>query len=116
MIFEGLDGSFGSINTVLVWRYKLPLDVFAAQKICDGRRCLVVEDIELWLETLVFKVREDVVEGGDDGWSFTIGDCSDNDGIGGVVVGDKHVLFVFQGHCWESAGEISIRGSIDLVS
>ena len=115
MIFEGLDGSFGCVDAVFVGGDELPFDIFAAQKVSDGGGCFIVKDIEFWLETLVFKVSKDVIERVDDCTCFAIGDSSDDDGIGAVVVGYKDILLVFERHCWEPTGEIGISCSVNLV-
>ena len=96
VVFEGLDGSFCGIDTVLVGRYKLPFDVLFAEVLGDGMGSFIVEDIELWLETFCGEVGEDVVKSFDDGGGFAVSNGPDNDGIGGAVVGNKDVLFVFQ--------------------
>jgi hypothetical protein len=82
VVFEGLDGSFCGIDTVLVRGYKLPFDVLLGKVLCDGTFC--------------GKVGENVVECLDDGGGFAVRNGSDNDGIGGVVLGNKDVVFVFQ--------------------
>ena len=59
----------------------------------------IVKDIELRFESLCFEIREDVIEGLDNGGGFSVGDGPDNDGVSGVVVRNKNVLFVLEGHC-----------------
>ena len=95
MVLEGLDGSFCGIDTVLVGWYELPFDILLAEVLGDGMGSFIVEDIELWFETFCGKVGENVVECLDDCGRFAVGKGPDNDGIGGVVVGYKDVLFVF---------------------
>jgi hypothetical protein len=51
MVFEGLDGMFCSIGVILIWRYKLPLDIFLTKVFSYGGRGFIVEDIEFGLET-----------------------------------------------------------------
>ena len=46
MIFEGLNSSFGRIDAVIVWFYKLHSDVVAASKLFDLSGGLIVCDIE----------------------------------------------------------------------
>ena len=59
----------------------------------------IVEDIELRFESFCFEIREDVIEGFDNGGGLSVGDGPDNDGISGVIVGNKDVLVVLEGHC-----------------
>jgi hypothetical protein len=44
MIFEGLDGSFGGIDAVVVWFYKLDTDLLGCEVCHDPFLCLIVHD------------------------------------------------------------------------
>lgn len=46
MVFEGSDGSLGSIATVSVGWYKLVVDVFMAHPVLDEFGALIVEEVE----------------------------------------------------------------------
>ena len=96
VVLEGLDGSLCGIDSVLVRGYKLPFDVLLAEVFGDGVGCFIVKDVEVWFETFGGKVGEDVVECLDDGGGFTVRNGSDNDGIGGIVIGHEDVLLVLQ--------------------
>ncbi len=115
MGFEGLDGSFCGIDTVLIRRYKLPFYVLLAKVLGDGMGRFIVQDVEFWFETFGGKVVEDVVECLDDGGGFAVRNGSDNDGIGGIVICHGDVVFDFQGHGWKTSCQIGVCGTIDLV-
>ena len=66
VVFEGLDGSFCGIDTVLVAWYELPFDILLAEVLGDGMGSFIVEDIELWFETFCGKVGENLVKCLDD--------------------------------------------------
>ena len=51
MILEGLDGTFGGVDSVFVGWNELPFDVLSAEVFGDGVGSFVVQDIELWLES-----------------------------------------------------------------
>ena len=95
MILKCLDGSFRSIDSMLVWWHELPLYVFRAQVFCDGSRCFVVQNVELRFESFAFEIREDIFESIDNGWGFAVWDGAYDDGICGVIICHENILFVF---------------------
>ena len=56
MIFESLDGSFGSIDTLVAGLDELEFDVSWIEVGFDYFCSLIVHDIQLWFVTLVFEV------------------------------------------------------------
>ena len=64
MIFEGLDGSLGGIDTVFVGRNELPFDVMSVEVFCDGVGSFIVEDIKLRFESFWVEIQEDVIKYG----------------------------------------------------
>ena len=96
MVFNHLDGMFGGVDSMFIWRDKLPFDFVFTQVFGESRRGFIVEDVESWFETLTLQIRKNVVKSGNDGGRFAIGDGSNDDGIGCVVIGDKNVLLIFQ--------------------
>lgn len=51
MIFEGLDGAFGRVDSVVVWLDKLYGAVVHLHECFDWCCCLIVGDVENGLET-----------------------------------------------------------------
>eukprot|EP00956_Cyclotella_meneghiniana_P036802 scaffold130666_cov22-Cyclotella_meneghiniana.AAC.1 len=89
MVLEGLYCSFGGIDAVFIGWHELPFHVVVAEKIA-----------------FAFKICENIVECSHDCGCFTVGDCSYDNGIGCVVVCNKNILLVLEGHHWESTGQI----------
>jgi hypothetical protein len=61
VFFECLDGSFSSVAAVTVGRYQLVLHVIGGEKVFQSGRCLVVESLEFWFETLCSELLVDVI-------------------------------------------------------
>jgi hypothetical protein len=52
VFFKGSDGSFSGVAAVTVGRYQLVLHIIGGEKVLQSGRCLVVESLEFWCETL----------------------------------------------------------------
>ena len=51
VIFEGLDGSFCRIGSMIVWWNKLPFDLFVVQGVFQVNRALVVQNVGVGLDS-----------------------------------------------------------------
>ena len=56
VIFERLDGPFSGIATMDVWGHQLEVNAFFADCVFESSGCLVVELLQLWVESLVNKI------------------------------------------------------------
>jgi hypothetical protein len=63
VIFESSDGAFSGIAAMAVGRHQLVLYVIGGEKMLQSGRCLVVESLELWFETLDREFLMDVMIG-----------------------------------------------------
>jgi hypothetical protein len=52
VFFESSDGAFSGIASMTVRRHQLVRDIVDGEVILQSGRCLVVESLELWFETL----------------------------------------------------------------
>jgi hypothetical protein len=52
VFFEGLDGAFRGVAVMSVRRHQLVIDIIDGEKNLQSGGCLVVESLNLWLETL----------------------------------------------------------------
>jgi hypothetical protein len=52
VFFEGPDGAFRGVVEMAVRRHQLVSDIIDGEKILQSGRCLIVESLEFWLETL----------------------------------------------------------------
>ena len=66
MVFERLDGTFGRIDAMVYWLYKLPFAVFLLEAGFYWFLALIVRHIECRLVSFIFEFVEDGLEGGDD--------------------------------------------------
>jgi hypothetical protein len=52
VFFEGPDGALRGVAAMAVRRHQLVIDMIDCEEILQSGRCLVVESLEFWLETL----------------------------------------------------------------
>jgi hypothetical protein len=52
VLFESSDGAFSRIAAMAVRRHQLVFHIIGGEKILQSGRCLVVESLEFWFETL----------------------------------------------------------------
>jgi hypothetical protein len=52
VFLESPDGAFGGVASMTVRRHQLISDIIDGEEILQSGRCLVVESLELWFETL----------------------------------------------------------------
>jgi hypothetical protein len=52
VFLESSDGAFGSVASMAIKWHQLVSDIIDGKEILQGGRCLVVESLELWFETL----------------------------------------------------------------
>jgi hypothetical protein len=52
VLFESSDGAFRGIAAMAVRRHQLVLNLIGGEKNLQSGRCLVVESLEFWFETL----------------------------------------------------------------
>jgi hypothetical protein len=52
LFFESPNGEFSGIAMVASGRYQLLLHIIGGEKVLQSGRCLAVESLEFWLETL----------------------------------------------------------------
>jgi hypothetical protein len=63
VFFESSDGAFSSIAEMAVGRHQLVLHVICGEIILQSGRCLVVESLDFWFETLDREFLMDVITG-----------------------------------------------------
>jgi hypothetical protein len=63
VIFKCADGAFSGVAAVAVGRQQLVLHVIGGEKVLQSSRCLVVESLEFWFETLDSELLMDVIIG-----------------------------------------------------
>jgi len=95
VVFEGLDGSFSSIDVMVMGFYQLNIDVFTVDVGFDCLGTFIIHDIELGLMTTRFEMFNDVFECGYHCIICAIGHWPDNDCIEAVEVGHKNILVIF---------------------
>jgi hypothetical protein len=61
VFFKSSDGSFSGVAAVTVGRDKLVLYIIGGEKVLQSGRCLVVESLEFWFETLGSEFLMDVI-------------------------------------------------------
>jgi hypothetical protein len=61
VFFKSSDGSFSDVAAVTVGRDQLVLDVIGCEKVLQSGRCLVVESLKFWFETLGSEFLMDVI-------------------------------------------------------
>jgi hypothetical protein len=52
VFFESSDGAFRGVAAMSVRRHQLVIYIVGSEKILQSCRCLVVESLEFWFETL----------------------------------------------------------------
>jgi hypothetical protein len=52
VFFESSDGAFGGVASMTVRRHQLVSDIVDGEVFLQSGRCLIVESLELWFETL----------------------------------------------------------------
>jgi hypothetical protein len=62
-ILNSLDGAFSDIVAVTVGRHQLILNFIGGEKVLQSGRCLIVESLEVWFETLGSEFLMDVIIG-----------------------------------------------------
>jgi hypothetical protein len=55
------DGSFSGVAAVAVGRNQLVLHVIGGEKVLQSGRCLIVESLKFWFETLGSELSMDVI-------------------------------------------------------
>ena len=93
MVFEGLDGTFHGIDTVVVGLNELELAVMAGEEHFDGRTSLIVGNGKCGLESFVCENVEDL---GVHGENTIIGCRWDGDGkdvVWVIDISDKEEVF-----------------------
>jgi hypothetical protein len=63
VLFESSDGAFIGIAAMAVGRHQLVLHVIGGEKNLQSGRCLVVDSLEFWFETLYREFLMDVIIG-----------------------------------------------------
>jgi hypothetical protein len=63
VFLKSSDGAFSGIAAVAVGRHQLVLHVIGGEKVLQSGRCLVVESLEFWFETLDSEFLMDVTIG-----------------------------------------------------
>jgi hypothetical protein len=63
VIFERLDGAFSGIAAMAFGRHHLVLHVIGSETNLQSGRCLVVESLEFWFDTLDRELLMDVIIG-----------------------------------------------------
>jgi hypothetical protein len=61
VLFECSDGSFSGIAAVTVGWYQLVLHIIGCEKVLQSVRCLVVECLVFWFETIGSELLVDVI-------------------------------------------------------
>jgi hypothetical protein len=116
LVFEGLDGSFCSIDAMVVWFYQLDVYFFAVDVLLYCLGALNIHDIELWFVSTRFQFFNDFFECGDHGFICATGHWSDNDGINAVEICHKDVLVIFVGSDGEFSSEVCVHGTFVCIS
>jgi hypothetical protein len=52
VLFKSSDGAFSGVAAMAVRRHQLVIYIIGGEEILQSGRCLVVESLELWFETL----------------------------------------------------------------
>jgi hypothetical protein len=52
MFFESSDGAFSGVAEIAVRRHQLVLYIIGGEKFLQSGRCLIVDSLEFWFETL----------------------------------------------------------------
>jgi hypothetical protein len=63
VFFESSDGAFSSVAVMTVGRYQFILNIIGGEKMLQSGRCLVVDSLEFWFETLSNEFLMDVIIG-----------------------------------------------------
>jgi hypothetical protein len=63
VFFGSSDGAFSGIAAMAVGRHQLVLHIIGGEKILQSGRCLIVESLEFWFETLDREFLMDVIIG-----------------------------------------------------
>jgi hypothetical protein len=61
VFFESSDGAFSGVAAVAVGRHQLVLHIIGGEKVLQSGRCLVVESLKSWFETLGSEFLVDVI-------------------------------------------------------
>jgi hypothetical protein len=61
VFFKSLDGSFSGVAAVAVGKDQLVLYVIGGEKVLQSGRCLVVESLKFWYESLGNELLMDVI-------------------------------------------------------
>ena len=62
VFFEGGDSSFGGVDTVICWWYKLDINVLAGDVLFYNFGAFIVHDVESWFAAFIVKMSDDVLE------------------------------------------------------
>ena len=100
VILEGLDGSFGGVDTVVVGLNELPAAVFGLEESFERSGGLVVRDVEDGLVSLVFQFLKDGLKRVDDGGVLDVGDGAGKDVVVVVIIGHKKILISVRRYRW----------------
>jgi hypothetical protein len=89
---ESSDGSFGGVDTMVMWRDQLDHHLVGADVLLNRFGAFVVHDVQCWLVVLSTQNSKDFSEGGDEGGASAQGHWADNDGVEVIDVGNKDVI------------------------
>ncbi len=96
MFFECSDGSFGGVDTMVMWRDLLYCHPVGTDVLLNHFRAFVVHEVQCWLVVPSTQNSEDFGEGGNEGGISVQGDWADKDGIEVIDVGNKDVNHVLE--------------------
>ena len=115
MVFERLDGSFSGIDSMVIRLDKLDCAILLLHEVSDGRSCLIVGDVESWLESFAGEDVEDGLESSND---VTVGcrvDRDSEDVVRIICICNKEKLLALQGTRWKITGAVCVKCPLTFV-
>jgi hypothetical protein len=112
VFFESSDGVFSSVAEITVGRHQLILHIIGSDKMIQSGRCLVVESLEFWFETLDSEFLMDVVIGLDPFWGGSGFHRYDFDVVSVINITDHDVRVSLTGSHQEFSREVRVKLSL----
>ena len=115
MIFERLDGSFSGVDSMVIWLDELDSAILLLHEIFDGRSCLIVGDVESWLESFAGEDVEDGPESSNDVTVGCRGDRDSEDVVRIICICNKEKLLALQGTRRKVTGAVCVECPLTFV-